>query len=235
MSRSVSSTTISVSCFCHKPPSVPAISGETTAVVTESAAEKQRTKENHVSHNTQHANVALTRRTALSGVGMAAAALGLSQVSAVTAQEATPSAMASHPVVGVWLNMNATVPPSPSVSIYGADGSFVSVSPVNYKDTERGVVYASDLVGTWEPTGPRSIHLTGISMESDANTTFTGTFTLDATNAVVTVLGGGGDQPPITPPVMATRMTPGPLVFPPTPQAPGNFPGAASGTPTSTS
>jgi hypothetical protein len=256
MSRSVSSTTISVSCFCHKPPSVPAISGETTAVVTESAAEKQRTKENHVSHNTQHANVALTRRTALSGVGMAAAALGLSQVSAVTAQEATPSTMASHPIVGVWLNMNATVPPSPSVSIYGADGSFVSVSPVNYKDTERGVVYASDLIGTWEPTGPRSIHLTGISMESDENAAFTGTFTLDgypevsedgqtwaddgtqvkatlrdATNAVVAVIGGGGDQPPITPPVIATRMSPGPLVFPPTPQTPGNFPGAAGATP----
>jgi hypothetical protein len=164
--------------------------------------------------------------------------------------------MAAHPIVGVWLNMNATVPPSPSVSIYAADGSFVSINPVNYKDTERGVVYASDLVGTWEPTGPRSIHLTGISMESDGNAAFTGTFTLDAypevsedgqtwtddgtqvkatirdaTNAVVTVLGGGGDQPPITPPVMATRMTPGPLVFPPTPQTPGNFPGAASGTP----
>ena len=67
-----------------------------------------------MSHNTQHANVALTRRTALSGVGMAAAALGLSQVSAVTAQEATPSTMASHPIVGVWLNMNATVRRAPA-------------------------------------------------------------------------------------------------------------------------
>jgi hypothetical protein len=132
----------------------------------------------------------------------------------------------------------------------------VSINPVNYKDTERGVVYASDLVGTWEPTGPRSIHLTSISMESDGDANFTGTFTLDAypevsedgqtwtddgtqvkatirdaTNAVVAVLGGGGDQPPITPPVMATRRSPGPLVFPPTPQTPGNFPGAAAATP----
>jgi hypothetical protein len=207
-----------------------------------------------------HASLVVSRRSALGGVGGAAAALSLGGLGRATAQEATPSAMAAHPIVGVWLNMNATVPPSPSVSIYGADGSFVSINPVNYKDTERGVVYASDLVGTWEPTGPRSIHLTGISMESDANALFTGTFTLDAypevsedgqtwtddgtqvkatirdaANAVVTVLGGGGDQPPITPPVMATRMTPGPLVFPPTPQTPGNFPGAASGTPTSTS
>src|SRR3954467_12976654 len=95
----------------------------------------------------------LSRRSTLAGVGVAAAALGLGSVSRTTAQEATPSAMASHPIVGVWLNMNATIPPSPSVSIYGADGSFVSINPVNYKDTERGVVYASDLVGTWEPTG----------------------------------------------------------------------------------
>src|SRR3954453_5778547 len=184
----------------------------------------------------------LSRRLALGGAGAPAAALGLGTVGHVAAQEATPSAMASHPIVGVWLNMNATIPPSPSVSIYSADGSVVSINPVNYKDTERGVVYASDLVGTWEPTGPRSIHLTSISLESDANANFTGTSTLDAypevsadgqtwtddgtqvkvtirdaTNAVVKVLGGGGDPPPIPPPGMATRMRPGPLPFPPAP------------------
>src|SRR3954451_1044399 len=122
----------------------------------------------------------LSRRSALGGVGVAAAALGLGTVGHVVAQEATPSAMASHPIVGVWLNMNATIPPSPSVSIYGADGSFMSINPVNYKDTERGVVYASDLIGTWEHISERGIHLTGISMDSDANAAFTGTFTLDA-------------------------------------------------------
>lgn len=198
----------------------------------------------------------LSRRAALGGVGVAAAALGLGTVGRAAADEATPSALADHPIVGVWLNMNATVPPSPSVSIYGADGSFVSINPLNYKDAERGVVYASDLVGTWEPISARGIHLTGISMESDADAAFTGTFTLDAypevsedgqtwiddgtqvkatlrdaTNTVTAVLGGGGDQPPITPPVMGIRMSPGPITFPPTPETPGNFPGAAEGTP----
>jgi hypothetical protein len=211
-----------------------------------------------MSHRTLISPSGLSRRAALRVTALGAA-LGLGGgLHGVAAQEATPSAMASHPIVGVWLNMNATIPPSPSVSIFGADGSVVSINPVNYKDTERGVVYASDLVGTWEPTGPRSIHLTSISMESDGDANFTGTFTLDAypevsedgqtwtddgtqvkatirdaTNTVVTVLGGGGDQPPITPPVMATRMSPGPLVFPPTPQTPGNFPGAGESTPTS--
>src|SRR3954466_564065 len=211
-----------------------------------------------MAHETLQAPSSLNRRAALGGVGAAAAALGLGTVSRASAQEATPSVMATHPIVGVWLNMNATIPPSPSVSIYGADGSFMSINPVNYKDTERGVVYASDLIGTWEPISERGIHITGISMESDANAAFTGTFTLDAypvvsedgqtwtddgtqvkatirdaTNAVVTVLGGGGDQPPITPPVMATRMSPGPLTFPPTPETPGNFPGAGEAPPAS--
>jgi hypothetical protein len=209
-----------------------------------------------MAHATRQNAVRWSRRAALGGVGGAAAALGLGRISRADAQAATPSAMASHPIVGVWLNMNATVPPSPSVSIYSADGSFVSINPVNYKDAKRGVVYASDLIGTWEPLSERGIHLTGISMESDADAAFTGTFTLDAypvvsvdgqtwtddgtqvkatlrdaTNTVVTVLGGGGGQPPITPPVMATRMKPGPLVFPPTPQTPGNFPGAGEATP----
>src|SRR3954451_16924666 len=122
----------------------------------------------------------LSRRAALGGVGVAAAALGLGTVSRVAAQDATPSVMATHPIVGVWLNMNATIPPSPSVSIYSADGSFMSINPVNYKDTTRGVVYASDLIGTWEPISERGIHLTGISLETDANALFTGSLTLDA-------------------------------------------------------
>jgi hypothetical protein len=199
----------------------------------------------------------LSRRAALGGVGAAAAALGLGTVSRVTAQEATPSAMAEHPIVGVWVFMNATVPPSPSTAIFAADGSVVVASAVNYQDAARGVVYASDLIGTWEPTGPRSVHLTGISIASDHNGGYTGTSTLDgyqvvsadghtwtddgtqvqltirdAANAVVTVLGGGGDQPPITPPVVATRMRPGPLTFPPMPKTSGQFPGAAAATPT---
>jgi hypothetical protein len=199
----------------------------------------------------------LSRRAALGSAGAIAAALGLgSQLGRAAAQDDTTDAMASHPIVGAWLFMNATVPPSPSTAIFAADGSVVVESAVNYKDAARGLVYASDLVGTWEPTGPRSIHITGIVIESDANGVYTGTSTLDgypvvsedgqtwtddgtqakltirdAANAVVAVLGGGGGEPPITPPVVAARMRPGPLTFPPMPAAAGTFPGAAPATP----
>ena len=56
----------------------------------------------------------MNRRTALSGVGAGAAALGLAHLNRATAQEATPDALATHPIVGVWLFMNAPVPPSPA-------------------------------------------------------------------------------------------------------------------------
>ena len=200
----------------------------------------------------------LNRRAALGATGATAALCLGSRLSGASAQEAAGEAMASHPIVGVWLFMNATVPPSPSTAIFAADGSVVVESAVNYQHTARGVVYASDLIGTWEPVSERGIHLTGLSIESDANGAYTGTTTLDgypvvsadgqtwtddgtqaqltirdAANAVVAVLGGGGDQPPITPPVRATRMRPGPLAMPPMPQTPGNFPGAGEATPTS--
>lgn len=210
-----------------------------------------------MSHEAHRTELHMNRRIALGSVGAAAAALGLGAVTPAAAQEATPGAMATHPIVGTWLLMNASVPPSPTTTVFHADGSVMSISAVNYPDTARGVVFASDLVGTWEPISDFGVHITGISIESDANAVYSGTATLDAypvvsadgqtwtddgtqvkltirdtANAVVTVIGGGGDQPPITPPVKATRMLPRPLVFPPIPEMPGQFPGAEDATPT---
>jgi len=199
----------------------------------------------------------ISRRTALAGLGAAGAGLALAAtVHPAAAQETTPDAMASHPIVGVWLFMNATVPPSPSTAIFAADGSVVIESVVSSKDPTGGVVYASDRIGTWEPTGARSIHVTALDIGSDATGVYTGTTTLDgypevsedgqswtdegtqvkvtirdAANTVVTVLGGGGGAPPLTPPVRATRMRPGALTFPPMPE--GQLATPAVATPTS--
>src|SRR3954454_17199759 len=64
----------------------------------------------------------LSRRSALSGAGAAAAALGLGTVSRVAAQEATRET-ASHPMVGAWLVMNPGDPPTAGPVIFSADGT----------------------------------------------------------------------------------------------------------------
>lgn len=192
---------------------------------------------------TTHRTDTVSRRSALVGLGAAGAGLALATVHPAAAQDATPDALASHPIVGVWLLMNATVPPSPSTVIFAADGTVVIESVVSAKDPAGDVVYASGRIGTWEPTGARSIHVTALDIGSDATGVYTGTTTLDAypvasedgqtwtddgtqvkvtirdaANAVVVVLGGGGGEAPLTPPVRATRMQPGELVFPPMPE-----------------
>nr|MBA2598076.1 hypothetical protein [Chloroflexia bacterium] len=40
------------------------------------------------------------------------------------AQDATPTDLANHPIVGAWLLMNPGDPPSPSPMIFSADGTF---------------------------------------------------------------------------------------------------------------
>jgi hypothetical protein len=43
----------------------------------------------------------------------------------------------------------------------------------------QGVTFVGPQVGTCEPTGPRSIHFTGVQLHSDVNGVFTGTVTID--------------------------------------------------------
>jgi hypothetical protein len=116
----------------------------------------------------------LSRRTALSGVG-AATALSLGHLTGATAQDATPSAMATHPIVGAWM---VTTPIGPSLAVFSADGTNIQGVPTAQAGPQ-GVTFTGAQVGTWEPTGPRSIHFTGVQLHTDANGTFTGTVTID--------------------------------------------------------
>lgn len=78
-----------------------------------------------------------------------------------TAQEATPTAMGGHPLVGTWLlDTNADDPANgPEVAVFTADGAYISVDAEGFPNH-----------GVWEATGERTAGLTIVSpgMEEDA-------------------------------------------------------------------
>jgi hypothetical protein len=94
----------------------------------------------------------LSRRSALSGVGVAAAALGLSTVDRVAAQEATPAAMAGHPLVGTWIVDRNPADPAemPTTNVLTADGGLI--------DPSVGAA------GVWVATGERTADFTLIAI-----------------------------------------------------------------------
>lgn len=191
-----------------------------------------------MSHETLQPSSNLSRRAAIGGVEAAAAALGLSTVSRVAAQDATPGAMAAHPMMGAWLVMNPGDPPHASPVIISADGtSTVGDVPATI-DPQLGLVFQGTPLGVWEPVGERGVHLTYVQGLATADGTYNGTFTLDAYpvasedgeswsddgtkvhitirdayNAITLEAGGEGADP-ITPPVHAQRMHVGNPGFP---------------------
>jgi hypothetical protein len=87
-----------------------------------------------------------------------------------TAQEATPTDMSGHPLVGTWLlDTNADDPDdAPEVTIFTADGAYISVDAEGLPS-----------LGVWEANGERTALLTIVSpgMEEEA---FAGTFLVRA-------------------------------------------------------
>jgi hypothetical protein len=119
----------------------------------------------------------LSRRAAIGSAGAIAGVLGLgSRISHTSAQETTPDAMASHPIVGTWM---VTTPTGLAMAVFFADGTNIQGLPVTMA-SPMGVTYVSTQVGTWEPTGPRSVHFTGVQLHTDANGTLVATVTIDA-------------------------------------------------------
>ena len=128
-----------------------------------------------MSHGTPRSSSHLSRRTALSGVGAGTAALGLSHLNRAAAQEATPDAMADHPIVGAWM---VTTPIGPSLAVFFADG--INIQGLQASQAgPLGVTFVGPQIGVWEPTGPRSVHFTGVQWHSDANGALVGTITID--------------------------------------------------------
>jgi hypothetical protein len=188
--------------------------------------------------NTRQSPSRLNRRAALSGVGAAAAALGLGRLDRAAAQDATPIT-AGHPLVGTWLSLTPGVAPH----TFAADGSCV----VGWPATEHGdpiagadgVTYLGSGVGVWAPTGEHSAHFTAVQVLSDETGAPLGTVTLDGhptvsedgqqftdnspettityrdtTNAVVAVIQPFAGSNSSGPSVSATRMQVGNPGFP---------------------
>jgi len=151
------------------------------------------------------------------------------------AQDATPTPLAGHPLVGTWL---AITPFGASPETFAADGSFVAGPPI-IEAGDQGVTFLGPGIGVWESTGPRSGHATFVQALADATGAYTGTLTIDAhldvgddgqsfvdnspetaltfrdaANNVVQVItpyqGGAGTVPPVT----AVRMAVGAPGFP---------------------
>jgi hypothetical protein len=129
---------------------------------------------------TDHRRFIMRRRSVLLSAvsGAVAGALAISR--STTAQEATPSAMANHPIVGAWLVMNPSYPLNTRPAIFAADGTMSVGYVPSHTDPERGVVLQGTAIGVWEPAGERSVHLTYVQAISDLNGTYLGTLTRDA-------------------------------------------------------
>ena len=89
--------------------------------------------------------------------------------------DATADALASHPIVGVWM---VATPTGPAWAVFSADGANIQGVPTAQAGPQ-GVTFTGAQVGTWEPDGDRRVHFTGVQLQTDANGTFTGTVTID--------------------------------------------------------
>ena len=82
-----------------------------------------------------------------------------------TAQDATPAALAGHPLVGAWLlDVDADDPANPpALAIFHDDGTYIQADP----DGSNGL-------GSWEATGQNSATLTAVFYGLDEAGNFAG-------------------------------------------------------------
>ena len=130
-----------------------------------------------MNRNSMHSMSGLSRRAAMRGVGAFAAPLGLgSRLGRAAAQEATPAAMAGHPLVGTWIvDRNPDDPTEiPTYNVLTADGGLID-------PTQGGA-------GRWEATGPDTADfgLTGTIAELGAYFVVRGTLAVDAGGGTAT-------------------------------------------------
>ena len=114
----------------------------------------------------------VSRRAALAGLGAGGLGLALATARPAAAQDA--AAMASHPLVGTWLESTGG-----SLARYGPDGSVLVAWAGNFADPSGNVIFQSPGVGVREPVDDRSARFTAVALYSDAAGALIGTSTLD--------------------------------------------------------
>jgi hypothetical protein len=118
----------------------------------------------------------ISRRTALAGISATGLGLALAATTHhASAQDATPTAMAGHPMVGAWLVAGRL---GPSMTIYGPDGTFIDAGLAT-EAGPAGIAFLSTTIGTWEPISARGIHFTAVQVQADATGTYLGSVTID--------------------------------------------------------
>jgi len=119
--------------------------------------------------STPRPTTAVSRRTAIAGLSAGGAGLALAAITRKTAaQDATPAAMAGHPLVGTWIVDRNPADPSdmPTTNVLTADGGL----------TDPSVGAA----GVWNATGERTADFTLIAIFAELNSYFLVRGTLEA-------------------------------------------------------
>ena len=120
---------------------------------------------------------AISRRTALVGLGVGGFGLALTTAGRPAAAQDRAGDLASHPMVGTWAAMT---PDGVVPQIHGADGSIIAAFTPNYVDPALGLTFQGPALGRWEPDGERRAKIMFIQALSDANGTYLGTSQITA-------------------------------------------------------
>ncbi len=117
---------------------------------------------------TRQPDRSVSRRAALTGLGVSGAALALAAARPAAAQDtASPAAdTVRHPLAGTWIVTFQNPADMPTIAVWGADGSFVA---------------PGNLFGVWEASGPRTALFTWVTFFEDTSgyLVVTGTITVE--------------------------------------------------------
>ena len=170
-------------------------------------------------------NPAVSRRSALTGLGAGGLGVALATQGSRAAQTMST---ADHPLTGVWLAManppaQRDDPQFPAPSIFAADGTVVLGFVPAAIGMDGKIQFPGSPIGVWEPYDEQTGHFTAVQAIADMTGALVGSVTIDghpkvsedgmsfiddgslvtitirdAANAVVMVVPPNTDGPPVT-------------------------------------